>query len=332
MIDTEELLMLLELPDVGPKTVFRLLRDAKDDDVGGDDRHRVLLDRIARVSRRKNEFSPEELETGRRVARQVLTNADRHEITVIGWYDPDYPAIFRTIPDPPLVLYVKGDLRCLTQPAIAVIGTRSPTPFGAKTSVRIGARLAELGIVVVSGLALGCDTGAHEGCVDRGGRTVAVLAHGLDMIYPAKNRKLAERILASDGCLVSEYPPGEKPNRGSFVQRDRLQSGLSRGVIVIETGLDGGSMHAVRAGMAQGRRLGCVKHPPEYIDRLQAAGNRKLIDEGKAKSIASRSDLEYFVHLCRGEDQPHGQMKQDPQTSADLDKPHQLWMDGLEWP
>ena len=161
-------------------------------------------------------------------------------------------------------------------------------------------RLAESDICVVSGLAEGCDTAAHRGCLRGHGTTVAVMAHGLHTVYPASNRDLAEEIVANDGCLVSEYPPDTRAQRSYFVERDRLQSALSRAVLVIETDVEGGTMHTVKACLAQKRILACLAHPPQF-DNEKSRGNAMLIRRGDAIPIREGVDLERLIHQIGGD-------------------------------
>jgi DNA processing protein len=229
-------------------------------------------------------------------AVDLLDRTDKLGIRIIQSDSECYPERLRGISDPPVLLFVKGNPGCLASgPACAVIGTKEPSPYGAECAGWLGAMLAGQGIVVVSGLARGCDTGAHRGCVQAKGRTVAVLAHGLDQVYPPENRNLAEQILLTDGCLASEYSPGEKPFKYSFIERDRIQSGLSSGLIVVETDLEGGTMHTVRFGLEQGRPIACLKHPEHLASLTQARGNNKLIAEGKATPLNSREEVAAFL-------------------------------------
>ena len=217
-------------------------------------------------------------------------------LEAIPFFDQRYPRRLRDIDDPPAVLFAKGSIEALnTTSSVAIVGTRKPTPFGERAAQKAGRFAAESGIVVVSGLALGCDAKAHEGCVEGKGAGVAVLAHGLDKIYPAANRDLADQILDCGGCLVSELPIGVKPARWTFAYRDRIQSGLSDGVLVIETDVKGGTMHTVDFSQKQRRPLACIDHPPQYRNEVQAQGNRKLINQGTAVPIADQPSLSRFL-------------------------------------
>ena len=226
-------------------------------------------------------------------AENIINLSESLDIKIINIFDKNYPSRLRKIPDPPPIVYTKGNLKCLSKDiTIAVVGTRNPTSFGEKAAEKIGGLLARCDIPVVSGLAEGSDSFAQQGCVDQNGETIAVLAHGLDQIYPRQNENLALNIISSNGCLFSEYPPGMRPSRFSFVDRDRLQSGLSDEVIVIETGIKGGTMHTVKFCLDQKKILGCLNHSPEFLGLFQVSGNQQLILEKKATPIY----FNYFIN------------------------------------
>jgi DNA processing protein len=225
----------------------------------------------------------------------TLSKASERNISLIAWDSAMFPNRLKEIPDAPALIYVVGDVEVLLRLSVAVIGTRHPSEFGEKAGRKIAKTLAENGIVVVSGLAEGCDTAAHVGCLEGGGKTVAVLAHGFGEVYPKSNEPLADQILKTGGCLVSEYSPGTPIRRSSFVERDRLQSGLSEAVIVIETDVEGGTMHTVSFSEKQGRMLAAVQHPPEKQDHPKSRGNAMLIDAERAKALADATDLKSFI-------------------------------------
>ena len=217
-------------------------------------------------------------------------------IRAIPFYGKDYPNRLRWIEDPPVVLFAKGDVGALHSPnSVAIVGTREPTPLGERAALDAGKLAAKAGIVVVSGLALGCDTRAHEGCVESNGIGVAVLANGLDRVYPAANRDLASKVLASGGCLVSETPVGAKLSRWAFAYRDRIQSGLSDRVLVIETDVKGGTMHTVKFARQQQRPLACINHPEHFLSAAKTRGNQMLIARGAAIGISDQEDLRNFL-------------------------------------
>lgn len=226
-------------------------------------------------------------------AIKIIDFSDKLDIKILNYFDEKYPSRLRSIPDPPPILYYKGDIDFLSQNLlIAAVGTREPTEYGMRVAEELGGLLANCDIPIVSGLAEGCDAYAQQGCVNNEGQTVAVLAHGLDQIYPKQNEKLSQQILSQKGCLLSEYPPNFKPTKYSFVDRDRLQSGISDAIIVVETGVKGGTMHTVNYCLKQNRILGSISHPSEYLSLPQSAGNQLLISEKKAIPI----DFDYFTN------------------------------------
>ena len=218
-------------------------------------------------------------------------------VQAFSYHDEEYPHRLRTIPDPPAVLFVRGNAKSLyASKSLAVVGTREPTPYGVKVAMKSAQTAAEAGFTIVSGLAHGCDTYAHEGCLEGRGVGVAVMAHGLDRVYPAANRKLAEQLVECGGCLVSEYPYGVTPFRAAFAERDRIQSGLSDGVLVIETDVKGGTMHTVRFSRDQKRPVACIAHPEKWLPEEKTKGNQHLIREGWASPIPDGEALMLFLN------------------------------------
>ncbi|MDR1108285.1 MAG: DNA-protecting protein DprA [Spirochaetaceae bacterium] len=227
---------------------------------------------------------------GEERAEEILEASEKAHIRVLTPWDGEFPARLRAIPSPPLILFVKGSAALLREPRIAAAaGSVSPGAGADAACRRVVGALCRRGFAVVSGLARGCDTLAHQCCLEAGGMTVAVLAHGLDYCYPRENRPLADAILDRGGLLLSEYPPGVRPRRNYFVARDRLQSGLGRGLCVIETGLSGGTMHTVRFAEKQGRPIGCVP--------CEAPGSRFLLDGKKARPLGSDGEIEEFIRV-----------------------------------
>jgi DNA processing protein len=198
-----------------------------------------------------------------------------------------YPAHLAEIYDPPLVLYVRGERRILLDPAIAVIGTRHPTPYGLGMAERLAQDLANCGLVIISGMARGIDSIAHKGAVLARGRTIAVFGTGVDVIYPRENRKLSEQILELGGALVSEFPLATAPNPHNFPLRNRIISGLSRGVLVVEAGEFSGTRITARCALEQCREVFAV--PGNVTNKLAWTPNT-LIKQG-AKLAASWEDV-----------------------------------------
>lgn len=240
-------------------------------------------------------------------------------IHVLSFFDEGYPDRLRSIPDPPAVLFVKGKLNAVSTPhAIAIVGTREPTSFGASVAQRSAATASKEKFAIVSGLAVGCDTYAHTGCVESDGIGIAVLAHGLDKVFPAANRWLADKLLELGGCLVSEYPLGVAPAKAAFAERDRIQSGLADAVFVIETDIKGGTMHTVRFAQAQKRPLACVMHPEKWLDEPKTRGNQMLITDRVAKGISNGDDLLGFLNDIKFQKHPSSRRHSIPLDRTEI--------------
>ncbi|MBI5612270.1 MAG: DNA-protecting protein DprA [Gammaproteobacteria bacterium] len=200
--------------------------------------------------------------------------------------DADYPPLLREIADPPICLFVRGVRALLLQPQFAIVGSRNPTPGGRLNAEAFGEALARAGLVVTSGLAMGIDGCAHRAALAAGGATVAVAATGLDRVYPSDHHELAHRI-AEHGALVSESPLGTPPRRENFPQRNRLISGLSLGVLVVEAALKSGSLITARLAAEQGREVFAI---PGSIHSPLARGCHRLIRQG-AKLVETAQDI-----------------------------------------
>lgn len=208
---------------------------------------------------------------------------DRH---ILPLDSPDYPARLAEIDDPPALLFVHGDPEVLSQPALAVVGSRNPTAGGVRAAREFAAYFAGFGLVVTSGLAAGIDAAAHDGALSGGGLTVAVAGTGLDRVYPARHKALAERI-AAEGALVSELPVGAPPLGRHFPARNRIVSGLSLGVLVVEAAYRSGSLITARLASEQGRDVFAM---PGSVHNPLARGCHRLIRQG-AKLVESGPDV-----------------------------------------
>lgn len=200
--------------------------------------------------------------------------------------DPAYPPRLRAISDPPYVLFVKGELPPPEQPVIAIVGARRASPYGRHVAGELASGLARRGIVVVSGMALGTDAAAHEGCLRAGGRTIAVLGSGVDVIYPPEHTQLYERI-AAQGAVISEAPPGSPPTRGCFPIRNRIISGLALGVVIVEASEKSGALITADHALEQGREVFAV---PGSVNSPESRGAHKLLRDG-AKLVESIEDI-----------------------------------------
>ncbi len=208
-------------------------------------------------------------------------------VTVLAWGDEEYPERLRSITSAPAILYIRGRLTPDDALAVAIVGTRRMTPYGREVTYRIASELAAVGITVVSGLALGVDGAAHRAALDAGGRTIAVLGHGLQMLSPASHRDLAARISATGGALVTEYALGTPAEPGNFPVRNRIISGLSLGVVIVEAGQKSGALITADFAAEQGRDVFAV---PGSILSAMSAGTNALIKDG-ARLITGVDDI-----------------------------------------
>lgn len=205
----------------------------------------------------------------------------------------EYPNQLKNIYDPPAKLYVLGNRSILNQKNFAIVGSRKATEYGKKVAMQISKELSGNSLNIVSGLAIGIDSYAHLGClqVKDAGKTIAVLGSGLDVIYPKENRKLAEQIINSGGCIISEYPIGSKIEKNNFPQRNRIISGLSEGILVVEASKKSGALITAEFGIEQGKEVFAV---PGDINREQSEGCNLLIKDG-ANVVTSSQDIIYVI-------------------------------------
>ena len=207
-----------------------------------------------------------------------------HEL--MAWDDPGYPRALLEIADPPPVFYLQGRRELLAAPGFAIVGSRNATPQGCEDAEAFAAALSAAGFTIVSGLALGIDAAAHRGGLRHSGSSVAVIGTGPDRVYPARNRDLAHE-LAARGLVISEFPPGTPPLKQNFPQRNRLVSGLARGVLVVEATLDSGSLITARLAAEQGREVFAL---PGSIHSPFSKGGHRLIRDG-AKLVETAQDI-----------------------------------------
>ena len=247
------------------------------------------------------EASPEELRAAgieARPVREIVTARSRVSpdaemqrlvragVEAVNWHHPNYPPRLKQIPDPPPVLYFKGSLLPSDERAVAIVGTRGPTSYGRDVAARLSADLAQNGITIVSGLARGIDGIAHRAALDAGGRTIAILANGLDHVYPPEHAALFQRA-QGQGAVVSEHPLGVRPDPRSFPRRNRLISGMSLGTLVVEAPVQSGARWTVLHALEQDREVFCV---PGSIFSPNSEFTNRMIQEG-AKLVSSYTDV-----------------------------------------
>jgi DNA processing protein len=297
-LKTDHIVKILQLEGVGRKTAFKICDIAKDESIKTDgDLLNFLLDSFA--NKRVPGFIPfnkDQIQQAFHKGDRVLDLSKRANIKILSIYDDGFPVLLKTMRDRPIVLNFKGDYRKINQHiGIALVGTREPTKKGIKYGEFLGEYFGRHGYNVVSGLAKGCDTAAHQGCLKVGGMTSAVVAHGLHMIFPLENYDLANKILENGGALISEYFIGKKPEPFQFMERDRIQVGLSVATIVIQTDLSGGTMHTVQATLENHKPLAVLRYE-QGVRSPEIRGNKKLIRERKAFPLTIEN-IDDFIKL-----------------------------------
>jgi DNA processing protein len=277
MSDPREWIAASQLPGIGPATLARLRQEGVC--ITRLLRAEIALPSTIRLRRDTLEAIHQFQYQGARFteADQLLQQADTLGIKVLGFSHVDYPELLAAIPDPPLVLWIKGEVAALNVPQLGIVGSRHASRSGVQLAYDFASALAQSGVIACSGLALGIDAAAHQACLDVDSATVAVLGTGVDRIYPRRHQRLSEQILASGGVLVSEYPPGTAPLPGHFPRRNRIISGLSIGTLVVEAALRSGSLITARQALEQGREVFAI---PGSIHNPLSRGCHALIREG----------------------------------------------------
>lgn len=292
-VPSEIILTLKMLKGIGNKTILKIVQQAKNDINNLDE---LLCFWATLKGKIFEKVTEDHLVEAHQSAIRIISNSADHGIGIFSYFDDCYPDILKQCTDengkldPPILLYYRGNLDALKMPGVAVIGTREPTENGIKAGLYFSEQFATNGYNIVSGLAIGCDTIGHKGALQAGGITTAFLANGLDWdsIYPKENLELAKQIVASNGLLLSEYPVGQSCGTYGLVARDRLQAGLSLATIVIQTGISGGTMHAVNATIASKKPLFAVEYRnPTDCNHEKVQGNIKLIKDRAAHSLQS---------------------------------------------
>ncbi len=291
---------LRQIQGVGPVTARDALSRLAGCPQSGEELH-VALEAIRDQLKRPIHATESELVAAFDAADRLLELCSEAGVGIAIASSKSFPKSCWSIPRAPLMMFYRGrSADAVSQPGVAVIGTREPSNFGAESGRRIAMMCAKRNITVVSGLAVGCDAAAHQGAIDGGGLTVAVLAHGLHTVYPKQNRRLADEILETGGMLVSEYPIGTELRANQLVERDRLQAALSCGLIVIETDIEGGTMHTVKFAVEQGRPVACINHKPEMRDAPKSRGNQKLIADRTAVPLDSKEEVGAYLDRLTG--------------------------------
>lgn len=284
-----KLKLLLSIDHIGPSRILKLLSRFNSF-------HNIFdatLDELASINSFNKQLSRSikdsvtEIDNIKLKLESELKILDRIKCRIITYWDEEYPKSLKKIYFPPLVLYIKGNLKNDDEASISIVGTRKPTEYGKSQALKFARLLAEKGITIVSGMARGIDSIAHKQAIRSGGRTIAVIGSGIDIVYPPENRRLFEEISES-GAVISEFEPSTKPDAQNFPRRNRIISGLSLGTLIIETKYVGGAMQTASHALDQNREVFAV---PGNIDVKQSEGTNSLIRKGEAKLVQTLDDI-----------------------------------------
>lgn len=321
---SQVIILLLSIKGIGKKTVIHLCSKINVDEI---DRSFLysLITRETKIEIDYDIFIEKVAESS-----IIISECKKNEIGIMNYQEDCFPKKLLSLADYPVILYYKGKIERLnSRPSIAIVGTREPSDYGKEIAKRYARFIAEDDINVISGLAKGIDGIAQKSTVESGGYTVAFLAQGLNTeIYPMEHRELAERIILSGGALISEYSPNSRPFKSSFVERDRLQSGSSDSVLVIETDVKGGTMHAAKSIVDLNRILGVFKHPKKYsVNNKKSEGNKILISEYGGVPIYSKDEMSGFVQSAIEHSDMYFKNSDDIETKKSKDSVEQISLD-----
>lgn len=283
-------LLLLRLPDVGVAGYWQL-HELFDSPLALLNQPlqslRSLLKPAAADMLSQFHANPESSDLGRKLAKDLAYIESQPSLSCLTYDSPLYPRLLREIPRPPPLLFVRGDATCLSLPQLAIVGSRNPSGGGIENAERFAHYMAERGFAITSGLALGIDAAAHRGALRAGGKTIAVMGTGIDLIYPSRHRQLAQEIIESGGALVSEFPLGTSSHASNFPQRNRIISGLSGGTLVVEAAVQSGSLITASYALQHDREVFAI---PGSIHNPLARGCHQLIRQG-ATLVETAQDI-----------------------------------------
>lgn len=291
-----DIIKLQKVPGVGRKSILKLVQELTglelsslcfEDYIG-------LLNAKMNIRLQDAEFEKIQIET-----EKILENCYNEKVGIMTCFDSDYPDNLKSLGiDMPVLLYYKGNRSLLRDASsIAIIGTRKPSNIGLNKAAMYARQIAGKGYAIVSGLAEGCDTVAHMETISVRGRTVAVMPSGIGFVYPSSNKRLYHDIISNNGCVVTEYEPNALPQIYTFVERDRLQAALSKGLLIIESPLAGGTHHTYNYGLRLGKKIAVSNHVSSDENRMSL--NKSILENGKGFAIQSESDLELWLDLLK---------------------------------
>ncbi|WP_353101029.1 DNA-processing protein DprA [Myroides odoratus] len=316
---TFDIVVFLQLKGLGRSTAFRLVEYYRLNNLKFSESsaieflHFYNQCKKQKVARALKDYLLEDFDFAINKANNLFEQSFKQGIGITSYYDSNYPVKLRSLikngkVDSPIILYYKGDIEKLNHMfSVAIIGTRDILPDGIVSGKRVAKTFANYNFNVVSGLALGCDTVAHQGALEASnGITTAVLAHGLDRVYPKENKELVEQILNRGGVVLSEYPVGTSVRGPQLVERDRIQAGLSDATIVIQTGIKGGTMHAVSTTIENNKLLYAITYKSDQMNlHEKVMGNQFLIEQRGAKPLTSeniKSAIDTIVEYVKKQD------------------------------
>ena len=313
MNSTEACIALNMLPHIGPVRMRKLLEVFETPE-------RILSargDALRRIDGIGNEVAEQVMKWESTVDLSAELNRIREfGASVITAESPLYPRQLREIHAPPIVLYVWGELLERDRHAIGVIGSRRTTHYGTESAKKLSYQLAYAGLTVISGLARGIDTAAHQGALAAKGRTIAVIGSGLSKLYPPENAALADKIRSGNGAIVSEFSMEVEPDRQTFPMRNRIISGWSHGILVVEAGLNSGALITATQALEQGRSIYAV---PGHINAPSAQGSNRLIQQG-AKLVMDASDILDDMQILLPETKPSAEAAERPLPTLTADE------------
>jgi len=284
-----DLFLLLSIEGIGPGKIRNLLAKLKSTKniLASDYQSLMNVEGISTNLAKRIRKASQERGSIEKLTEKELNKLEKLGGKLITIWDQEYPQILKKIYDPPILFYMLGEFIESDQYSIAIVGTRQPTNYGKVQAERISMDLAKQGITIISGMARGIDSIAHNAATKSGGRTIAVIGSGLDVIYPPENKKLFDKII-ENGVIVSEFTLGTKPDAQNFPRRNRIISGLSLGVIIIETGITGGAMQTAAFALDQNREVFAL---PGNVGVKQSDGTNLLIQKSEAELIRSADDV-----------------------------------------
>lgn len=287
MYKKELILTLLNLNKIGRKTINKLINNFV---LVSMDSQCILDFILENLQKTKLNITIEDVIIAKNKSLNIIEYCENNNIEIITILDNDFPAKLKIISDNPVIIFYKGNKSCITQnKSVAIIGTRNPTLEGKIITRRLTKFFSENNYIIVSGLAHGIDYNAHISAIRDNNKTLAVLPCGISNIYPSDHKSLCDEILYNDGCIMSEYLPYETPYKNHFIERDRLQSALSLGVIVVECSINSGTMHTVNFAKEQNKLICCFKH--KNMKEEFRSGNKKLLENKNTIIIDNNYNL-----------------------------------------